>query len=75
MSVNSRYHYAYLALGEKRRKLSFYADLYQEKINQEFLYPAITSKNNNLVDNFCNDLESLFEENDPTLDKSIRKFV
>ncbi|CAG8848204.1 36146_t:CDS:2, partial [Gigaspora margarita] len=58
LSVNSRYNYAYLALGEKRKELSFYADLHQEKINQdELLYLAefATLNNNNSVDNAINE--------------------
>ncbi|CAG8842210.1 21837_t:CDS:2, partial [Gigaspora margarita] len=58
LSVNSRYNYAYLALGEKRKELSFYADLHQEKINQdELLYSAefATLNNNNSVDNAINE--------------------
>ncbi|CAG8855579.1 962_t:CDS:1, partial [Gigaspora margarita] len=37
MSTSCRYHYAYLALGEKRKELSFYADLHQERIDREYL--------------------------------------
>ncbi|CAG8796174.1 8023_t:CDS:2 [Gigaspora margarita] len=52
MSVNSRQHYAYLALGDKCKGLDFYADLHQMQLDQEFLdttMKPVTSINNNLV--------------------------
>ncbi|RIB11514.1 hypothetical protein C2G38_2203229 [Gigaspora rosea] len=57
LSVNSRYHYAYLALGEKRKDLNFYMDLHQEKINQEELLNSAefaTLNKNNSVENAIN---------------------
>ncbi|RIB24373.1 hypothetical protein C2G38_2168722 [Gigaspora rosea] len=61
MSANSRHHYAYLALEKKRKELSFYADLHQEKFDQKkFLYSveAHATVRNNLVEN-CNDKDNI----------------
>ncbi|RIB20332.1 hypothetical protein C2G38_2179559 [Gigaspora rosea] len=52
MSVNSRQHYAYLALGNKCKGLDFYADLHQMQLDQEFLHSTmkpVNSINDNLV--------------------------
>lgn len=136
MSADSRHNYVYLALGEKRKELSFYADLHQAQIDKESMHttvePTILTSNNSFKNNFnnihpgssaidssqflnnedinsnsgdessnemddsddnsetdenlhqltinelrwfCNDIENLIGEDDPTLHKSVRKFI
>ncbi|CAG8844719.1 24851_t:CDS:2, partial [Gigaspora margarita] len=59
--VNSRYYYVYLVLEKKHKELSFYIDLYQEKINQDkllYLAEFAALNNNNSVNNAINEVIS-----------------
>ncbi|CAG8673336.1 19484_t:CDS:2 [Gigaspora margarita] len=73
MSASKQYHYAYLALGEKRKPLSFYADLHQERIEKDEHTCLIENKDK--LRWFYNDLEDLLKQNVPELDNSVQRFV
>ncbi|CAG8625700.1 3333_t:CDS:2 [Scutellospora calospora] len=68
MSASKRYYYAYLALGEKHKSLSFYADLHQEQIEK--------NEHANLIENKeLTDLEDLLKQNVSELNNSIQRFI
>ncbi|CAG8808726.1 28803_t:CDS:2 [Gigaspora margarita] len=66
-SVEKKYDYAYLALGEKRKSLSFYADLHQKKLEKGYT-SKITDKEqileNFLINNINTDESDRFDSSD-----------